>query len=60
MPDGGTLSPPESRILTVEPGDGSDVCPLCGIHRMNAGFLKETCGDGYLKPECFVKELTKE
>lgn len=43
-----------ARSLTVKPGDYHDVCPLCGIHRQNAGFLKETCGDGYLKPDCFV------
>lgn len=40
--------------LTVLPGNNSDVCPLCQIHRENAGFLRESCGDGYLKPGCFV------
>lgn len=45
------------RVLTVLPGDYSDVCALCGIHRQNAGFLKETCGDGYLQPGCFIQEV---
>jgi len=52
-----TTASERGRRLTVEQGDYSDVCPLCGIHRQNAGFLKSTCGDGYLKPDCFVKEL---
>jgi hypothetical protein len=43
-------------VFTKEPGMNSDVCPLCGIHRENAGFLRETCGDGFLKPGCFIKE----
>ena len=42
------------RPLTIKPGDYHDVCPLCGIHRQNAGFLRVTCGDGYLKPDCFL------
>lgn len=49
--NGGTRLP----ALSVKPGDGQDACPLCGIHRMNAGFLKESCGEHYLKPECFVQ-----
>lgn len=44
------------RKLPVAPGNYSDECPLCGIHRQNAGFFKETCGDGYLKPGCFIRE----
>lgn len=44
------------RTLTVKPGDYHDTCPLCGIHRQNAGFLRETCGDGYLQPDCFIEE----
>jgi len=61
-----SFMPPSSRgdetaaqtqpVYTKEPGDYSDVCPLCGIHRQNAGFLRETCGDGFLKPGCFIKE----
>jgi hypothetical protein len=42
-------------VLSVKPGDAQDACPLCRIHRMNAGFLKETCGEHYLEPECFVQ-----
>jgi hypothetical protein len=44
------------RVLSVKPGDAQDACPLCRIHRMNAGFLKVTCGKHYLKPECFVQD----
>ena len=44
------------RTLAVTPGNNYDVCPLCGIHRENAGFLKETCGPHYLKPRCFIYE----
>lgn len=42
------------RKLTVAPGLNSDPCPLCGIHRENAGYHVATCGMGYLKPGCFT------
>jgi hypothetical protein len=48
------MSERASDRLEVKPGGNHDVCPLCGIHRENAGYLKESCGAGYLKPECFV------
>jgi hypothetical protein len=60
MSDGRTQTSQHERKLTIEPGDYSDVCPLCGIHRQNAGFIKNSCGDGYLRPECFVKSETSE
>ena len=47
----------ENPSLTVKPGENDDTCPLCGIHRQNAGFVKESCGDGYLKPDCFVQRV---
>ncbi len=46
--------PPE-RILNVVPCGDDDVCPLCGIHCKHAGYLRETCGDGYLQPGCFIQ-----
>jgi len=49
-----TLDTESVRRLTVAEGDDQDVCPHCGIWRENAGFLKETCGDGYMKPGCFI------
>lgn len=45
------------RVLTVAPGGDTDVCPRCGIWRVNAGYGKETCGYGYLKRGCFVTAL---
>jgi hypothetical protein len=46
--------------LAVEPGNGRDVCPFCGIFRRNAGFNPATCGDGYLRPGCFVVQTASE
>lgn len=46
--------------VTVALGSGTDVCPLCGIHRENAGFLKETCGSHYREPGCFIVDDTEE
>ena len=44
--------------LTVRPGDDQDVCPECGIWRVNAGYLRESCGPGYLKDGCFISVAT--
>lgn len=52
------MSGDDGRMYSIESGDYSDVCPLCGIHRQNAGFIRESCGDGFGKPGCFVKLLT--
>ena len=41
--------------FTVAAGAGMDVCPLCGIWRMNAGFVRESCGASFVKPGCFVQ-----
>lgn len=46
-----------SERLAVARGNDDDVCPNCGIWRVNAGYLKETCGADYRKPGCFVAAL---
>lgn len=38
----------------VTPGDDQDVCPRCGIWRMNAGWTKDSCGPHFRKPGCFI------
>ena len=43
-----------ARKFEVEDGEGTDICPLCGIYRTHAGYLQETCGDGFCQPGCFV------
>jgi hypothetical protein len=47
-----------TRQVEVTPGNDQDVCPLCGIWRMNAGWIKATCGTHFRKPGCFVPLLT--
>ena len=46
--------------FTVEPGDNMDVCPNCGIWRMNAGYVRESCGESFRAPGCFVAAATAE
>lgn len=43
------------REYDVFPGEPDDACPLCGIHRLNAGYIKRSCGEGFRKPGCFVR-----
>lgn len=40
--------------FVVTQGAEHDVCPLCGIWRIYVGYLRETCGDGFARPGCFV------
>jgi hypothetical protein len=47
-----------TRQVEVAPGNDQDVCPLCGIWRMNAGWITATCGTHLRKPGCFVPLLT--
>ena len=42
------------RSFEVEPGGDTDPCPLCGIHRKHAGYIKESCGEWFRQPGCFV------
>jgi hypothetical protein len=42
------------REVEVTPGGATDKCPLCGIWRQNAGWMKLTCGTHLRKPGCFV------
>ena len=45
---------PLKRKFAVVDGDDSDRCPLCGILRRHAGYLRESCGDGFMETGCFV------
>lgn len=42
--------------MQVAEGDDKDECPVCGIWRKNAGWLKESCGQGFMQPGCFVTD----
>lgn len=42
------------REFAVKHGGAHDKCRRCGIWRVNAGFLRETCGPGWGDDECFV------
>lgn len=47
------------REYEVEDGNPQSVCPRCGIWRVNAGYTKASCGPGFRKPGCFVKEAAR-
>jgi hypothetical protein len=42
------------RLYQVTLGHGKDVCPNCRIFRKYAGYARESCGQHFNRPGCFV------
>lgn len=55
----GRVNATRTKKFDVGEGNAQDVCPRCGIWRVNAGYTKDSCGPHFRKPGCLVKVEAK-